>query len=250
MFCGTFSGISVLIVIIQIIRLVISWIYRNFVGPAIFGSSINLKKFGKWASKFWCLNKRIIDRLLGSFSVVTGAGDGIGKSYCEQLAKRGLNIVLVSRTLSKMELIAKEIEANYNVETKIIVVDFTKEEGIYEKIEESIEGLEIGILVNNVGMAYKLPDFFTNLSKEFSGNLINCNVASMVNMTRIVLPQMVDRKKGLIINLGSMFGVVPAPLVTIYAASKAFVQKFSDDLRSEYRNQGLTIQTVNNQWNL
>jgi 17beta-estradiol 17-dehydrogenase / very-long-chain 3-oxoacyl-CoA reductase len=103
-----------------------------------------------------------------------------------------------------MESVAKEIETNYNVETKIIVVDFTKEEGIYEKIEESIEGLEIGVLVNNVGMCYELPDFFTSLSKEFSGNLINCNVVSMINMTRIVLPQMVDRKKGLIINIGSI----------------------------------------------
>jgi 17beta-estradiol 17-dehydrogenase / very-long-chain 3-oxoacyl-CoA reductase len=181
---------------------------------------------------------------------VTGAGDGIGKSYCQQLAKRGLNIVLVSKILSEMESVAKEIETNYNVETKIIVVDFTKEEGIYEKIEESIEGLEIGVLVNNVGMSYQLPDFFTSLSKEFSGNLINCNVVSMVNMTRIVLPQMVDRKKGLIINIGSIGSFFPSPLLTVYAASKAFVRKFSDDLRSEYRKQGITIQTVNQFFNI
>jgi 17beta-estradiol 17-dehydrogenase / very-long-chain 3-oxoacyl-CoA reductase len=67
----------------------------------------------------------------------------------------------------------------------------------------------------------------------------------MINMTRIVLPQMVDRKKGLIINIGSMASIVPAPLLNVYAASKAFVQKFSDDLRSEYKSQGITIQTVN-----
>ncbi len=165
---------------------------------------------------------------------MTGAGDGIGKSYCEQLAKRGLNIVLVSRTLSKLETVAKDIETNYNVETKIIVVDFTKEEGIYEKIEKSIEGLEIGILVNNVGMCNKLPDFFTSFPREIYKNMINCNVMSMINMTQIVLPQMVDRRKGLIINIGSMSSVLPFPLLTVYAASKAFVQKFSDDLRSEY----------------
>ncbi len=175
---------------------------------------------------------------------MTGAGDGIGKSYCQQLAKRGLNIVLVSKILSEMESVAKEIEANYNVETKIIVVDFTKEEGIYEKIEESIEGLEIGILVNNVGMFYQSSDLFLNLSREFSEDLINCNVVSMINMTRIVLPQMVDRKKGLIINLSSMSSLAPSPLISVYAASKAFVRKFSDDLRSEYKSQGITIQTV------
>ncbi len=180
---------------------------------------------------------------------MTGAGDGIGKSYCEQLAKRGLNIVLVSRTLSKLETVAKEIETNYNVETKIIVVDFTKEEGIYEKIEESIEGLEIGILVNNVGMIQEVPDYFITFSRQFFKDLINCNVMSMINMTRIVLPQMVDRKKGLIINIGSMASIVPAPLLNVYAASKAFVNKFSDDLRSEYKSQGITIQTVNFNFN-
>ncbi len=175
---------------------------------------------------------------------MTGAGDGIGKSYCEQLAKRGLNIVLVSKTLSKLESSAKEIEETYKVKTKIIVVDFTKEEGIYEKIEESIEGLEIGILVNNVGMSYELPDYFKSFSRQFFKDLINCNVVSMINMTRIILPQMVDRKKGLIINLSSVSSVLPFPLLTVYAASKALANKFSDDLRSEYRKQGITIQTV------
>jgi 17beta-estradiol 17-dehydrogenase / very-long-chain 3-oxoacyl-CoA reductase len=215
------------------------------VGPAIFGNSINFKKFGKWAGKYFLLFiEQTIYRLFGSFLVVTGAGDGIGKSYCEQLAKRGLNIVLISRTLSKLESVAKEIKANYKVETKIIVVDFTKEEGIYEKIEESIEGLEIGILVNNVGMCFDIYNFFTSFSRKFYKDLINCNVMSMINMTWIVLPQMVDRKKGLIINISSMASVIPAPLLTTYAASKAFVNKFSDDLRSEYKNQGITIQTV------
>jgi 17beta-estradiol 17-dehydrogenase / very-long-chain 3-oxoacyl-CoA reductase len=146
-----------------------------------------------------------------------------------------------------MESVAKEIEENYNVETKIIVVDFTKEEGIYEKIEESIEGLEIGILVNNVGMCYEMFDFFTSYPRQVYKNLINCNMVSMINMTRIILPQMVDRKKGLMINLSSVSSVLPFPLLTVYAATKAFVKKFSDDLRSEYKSQGITIQTVSSQ---
>jgi 17beta-estradiol 17-dehydrogenase / very-long-chain 3-oxoacyl-CoA reductase len=93
-------------------------------------------------------------------------------------------------------------------------------------------------------MSYELPDYFKSFSRQFFKDLINCNVVSMINMTRIILPQMVDRKKGLIINLSSVSSVLPFPLLTVYAASKALANKFSDDLRSEYRKQGITIQTV------
>lgn len=153
---------------------------------------------------------------------------------------------MVSRTLSKLETVAKEIETTYNVETKIIDADFTKEEQIYEKIEENIQGLEIGILVNNVGMAYPNPEYFLSVpnNKKLFVDLIHCNITSMVSMTRIVLPQMVNRQKGLIINISSLSGWISTPLLTTYAASKAFADKFSDDLGTEYKKQGITVQSV------
>jgi 17beta-estradiol 17-dehydrogenase / very-long-chain 3-oxoacyl-CoA reductase len=145
-----------------------------------------------------------------------------------------------------LETVAKEIESAYNVQTKIIDADFTKEEGIYEKIEESIEGLEIGILVNNVGMAYPNPEYFLSVpnNKKLFLDLIHCNVSSMMLMTRLALPQMVGRQKGLVINIASLSGVIPTPLLTTYAASKAFADKFSDDLGTEYKKQGIIVQSV------
>lgn len=137
-------------------------------------------------------------------------------------------------------------ETNYKVQTRIIAVDFTKEEGIYGIIEDGIEGLEIGILVNNVGMIYDEPKYFHLVpdSEKFFTDLIHCNVTSVVQMTRLILPNMVNRQKGLIINISSLSSVVPTPLYSVYAATKAFNNKFSDDLRSEYKQHGIKVQTV------
>lgn len=110
----------------------------------------------------------------------------------------------------------------FNVRTKVIAVDFCKDAKIYEKIENSIAGLEIGVLINNVGMAYEHPEFFLELPDhvKFINDLINCNIASIPHMCRLVMPQMVDRGKGLVINISSLSGVIPCPLLTLYSASK------------------------------
>jgi short-subunit dehydrogenase len=161
------------------------------------------------------------------------------------LAEKGLDIILVSRTLEKLKSVANAIQNSYKVQTKILAVDFTKEDGIYEEIEEAIRGLEIGILVNNVGIAHERK-LFHKISKDekFYNDLIHCNVTSLMQMTRLILPQMVQRRNGLIINISSGFSYNPAPLVTVYAATKAFITKFSSDIRFDYKKYGILVQAV------
>ena len=162
-----------------------------------------------------------------------------------QLAQRGMNIILVSRTLTKLQTVAMEIEETFNVETVVIDVDFTSGPEIYDKIKERIKGKEIGVLVNNVGMI-NLPNFFASIPdhEKFNQDIINCNITSVAMMCSIVLPQMVQRKKGIIINISSVFSQVPGPTFCMYAASKSFVTKFSKDLAGEYEHQGIIIQSV------
>ncbi|KAM4807987.1 17-beta-hydroxysteroid dehydrogenase type 3 [Rhinophrynus dorsalis] len=182
-------------------------------------------------------------RSMGEWAVVTGAGDGIGKAYSIELANCGMNIVMISRTLEKMQKVAVEIEQSTGRNVKTIQADFTKD-NIYEDIEERIQGLEIGILVNNVGMLHS-PDpcrFLTGPDND--KNLVNCNITSVVKMTRIILKQMEERKKGLILNISSAFGRFPCPLYAIYSASKAFVTTFSKALQAEYKSKGIIIQAV------
>ncbi|XP_008541606.1 very-long-chain 3-oxoacyl-CoA reductase-B-like isoform X1 [Equus przewalskii] len=186
-------------------------------------------------------------RAHGAWAVVTGATSGIGKAYAHELARRGLNIVLISRSLSKLDYEAKEIERLHGRITRVIQADFTGGLEIYGAIEAGLKDLEIGVLVNNVGMLYtpgfkKLLDC-DNVAKRLS-DVVNCNVMSVVQMTAIVLPQMVARGKGIIINISSLSDRRPCPFLAAYAASKAFVRSFSRAVGAEYFSQGVDVQTV------
>lgn len=111
-----------------------------------------------------------------------------------QLAKLGFNVVLVSRTKSKLETVANEIGSKYNVQTKTIAVDFTGGIEIFESIKAQIQSLDIGVLVNNVGMSYDNPEYFHSIPNQdkFLADLVNCNIVSVTNLCKIVLPGMVS----------------------------------------------------------
>ncbi|XP_059912612.1 hydroxysteroid (20-beta) dehydrogenase 2 [Gadus macrocephalus] len=189
---------------------------------------VDLKKYGKWA-------------------VVTGATSGIGRAYAKELARRGLDVVLISRSNEKLQMVAEEIEAEYGRRTLTIQTDFTGGGSIYPAIEEALRGIDIGILVNNVGMSYSgsfsqfldVPDSELKISQ-----VVNCNMLSVTQMTRIVLPDMVKRGSGLIINIGSEIGARPYPFLSLYCATKVFVRYISLCLDSEYRSKGITVQCV------
>ncbi|XP_033119080.1 very-long-chain 3-oxoacyl-CoA reductase-like isoform X2 [Anneissia japonica] len=191
-------------------RSLFRWVFTHCVAAKL-GLSADLLSYGEWA-------------------VVTGATNGIGKAYAEQLAEMGLNIVLISRSTNKLEKVASEIEKAYNVKTKIITVDFTKVEGIYEDIESRLDGLEVGVLVNNVGMM--------NLVSKL------LEIPDTKKMTQICLPQMIQRKKGAILNISSVAGLKPFPYISVYSSTKAYMDFFSHGIHYEYRDTGVIIQSV------
>ncbi|XP_051498772.1 17-beta-hydroxysteroid dehydrogenase type 3 isoform X2 [Apus apus] len=160
-----------------------------------------------------------------------------------QLAKRGLNVVMISRTLEKLQRVASEVEQATGQKVKIIQADFTKN-SVYESIEKSLQGLDIGVLVNNVGMLHNpLPCRFLN-GPDIDENLINCNIISVTKMTRIILKQMEPRKKGLILNLSSGLGTFPCPLYTMYSASKVVAPYGVSTPMTMYQKPGLITKTA------
>ncbi|XP_054610932.1 hydroxysteroid (20-beta) dehydrogenase 2 [Dunckerocampus dactyliophorus] len=163
-----------------------------------------------------------------------------------ELARRGLNVVLVSRCDEKLRQVAKEIEGQYGQKTHTIRVDFTHDH-IYPFVAEQLQDMEIGILVNNVAMSYS-DDFALFLeipsAEQKITEVINCNTLSVAQTTRLVLPGMLQRRKGLIINISSQVGIHAQPLLALYSATKAFVIYFSQCLHAEYKSKGITVQCV------
>jgi len=163
----------------------------------------------------------------GSWALVTGSTDGIGKALAFELASKGLNLVLVGRNPQKLQSTSNEIWEKFGKKThvKVIVIDFEKISGeeIEGQIRSEIEGLDVGILVNNVGLSAKGARFFHEVDLESMDSLMNVNMGSVSWVTRAVLPGMLKKKKGAIVNIGSGSSVaVPSyPLFTVYAATKA-----------------------------
>jgi len=181
----------------------------------------------------------------GKWAVVTGATDGIGKEYAMQLARKGMNIVLISRTLSKLEDVAKEIKAKYPVETKVIAADYTRMD-IYDNIRNQLSAMDIGVLVNNVGMSYEYPEYLHKVPsvEKVLDTLTIINMQSVNRMTLIVLPGMIERKRGVIINISSLSSITNAPFLTAYSATKAYVECFSKSLDLELTGTGVIVQCV------
>jgi len=184
---------------------------------------------------------KLCPKTKGLWAVVTGASDGIGKEFSVQLAGLGYNVCLLSRTKSKLDEVAKLCQEK-GVQTKVVPVDFAQEPQHYlAHLQKELAGLEVEVLVNNVGLSFNYPEYFVNTDPSLDDNLININIQSMLKMTRIVLPGMVARKHGYVINMGSFAGDAPVPLLSTYSASKAFVDYFSQTLQQEHKRDGITV---------
>ncbi|KAK3938257.1 hypothetical protein QBC46DRAFT_390761 [Diplogelasinospora grovesii] len=195
-------------------------------------SGTNLRKYGK----------------KGTWAVVTGASDGLGKEFATQLAAKGFNLVLVSRTKAKLDALAKELEQKHigqGLQTKVLAMDFSQDnDADYERLAQLISGLDVGILINNVGQSHSIPVPFLQTERNELQNIVTINCLGTLKTTQVVAPIMTQRKKGLILTMGSFAGVMPTPYLATYSGSKAFLQHWSSALAAELKPQGVDVHLV------
>jgi 17beta-estradiol 17-dehydrogenase / very-long-chain 3-oxoacyl-CoA reductase len=155
-----------------------------------------------------------------------------------------MSVVLISRTEAKLQEVKKEITDKYSgVEVAYVVCDYSKfDKAAQDKVAKAIKDLEVGVLVNNVGVSYRYPVFFDELTDEEVQNLMTMNVDSTVWMTRMVLPGMLSRKKGSIVNVSSASAMYTLPLLAEYSGAKSFIERFSRAINAEYKAKGVTCQ--------
>ncbi|AYA74854.1 3-ketoacyl-ACP reductase [Bacillus sp. Y1] len=183
----------------------------------------------------------------GKTAIVTGAGRGIGRATAIALAKEGVNVGLVGLTLSNLEKVAEELR-KFQVKVAVATADVADLDSITNAVEK-IRG-ELGavdILINNAGTA-KFGGFL-DLSPEEWENIIKVNLMGVYNTTRAVLPEMIERKAGDIVNISSSAGQKGAPVTSAYSASKFGVLGLTESLALEVRKHnirvvGLTPSTV------
>jgi 17beta-estradiol 17-dehydrogenase / very-long-chain 3-oxoacyl-CoA reductase len=188
-------------------------------------------------------SKNIV-KTYGQWAIVTGATDGIGKAMAFELAKKGCNVLLISRTQSKLDECKAEIEAKHpKVTCEVLAIDYSKYDSSAEsRIVKAIANKDIGVLVNNVGISYPNTKYFHELDPVNVEQLMTLNVNSTTNMTRLVLPGMVSRKRGTVVSIGSAAGVSTSPLLSQYGAAKSYIAMFSKAMNEEYKAFNISFQ--------
>lgn len=173
-------------------------------------------------------------------ALVTGASSGLGKEFARLFAADGHGVVLVARRKERLEALARELEAGGRAKAWPIACDLARPDAVEALVGElDARGLSVDYLVNNAGVGSTGP--FVEASAAGEAAMAELNVTAVVRLTRALLPGMLARGRGRILNVGSTAGFQPGPFMATYYASKAFVNHFSEALAYELRGSGVTV---------
>jgi short-subunit dehydrogenase len=174
--------------------------------------------------------------------LITGGSEGIGYELAKRFARDRHDLVLVARDADKLRSAAEELSA-LGARVEVIVHDLSPPgSGAALHAEVHRRGLRIDVLVNNAGAGLYGPFAETGLDRDLA--LMRLNMEALVALTRLVLPGMLERRSGAILNVGSTAGFQPGPLMAVYYATKAFVLSFSEALANELEGSGVQVSVL------
>lgn len=173
-------------------------------------------------------------------ALVTGASSGIGYELTKLLASEGHDVVLVSRSESKLERIGETLEADHGIETTVVAADLAERSGaksVYERVTE--RGLAVDLLVNNAGFGVYGRFDETDLEEEL--DMVRLHVETTTVLTKLFGRDMADRGHGYVLNNASVAGFIPVPTSAVYTAAKHYQRSFSEALAEELGPAGVTV---------
>jgi short-subunit dehydrogenase len=176
-------------------------------------------------------------------ALVTGGTSGIGYELAKLLAADGYNLILVARTQEDLDRVAGELREAHGVDVRTISKDLFYPGNAFELTDEIGElGIQVNILVNDAGQGQYGPFVDNDINRQL--DIIHLNIESLVILTHYFLKEMVGRAEGRILNLASIAGKTPGPYQAVYHGTKAFVHSFTEAIRSEVKDTGVTVTSL------
>jgi uncharacterized protein len=175
--------------------------------------------------------------------LVTGASSGIGWELAKCFAADKSNLVLVARNRGALEKLSAELQAAHGIQVHILSADLSRPETPKRIFQElSAQNITVDVLVNNAG--FGLHGEFVDLPLPGQLDIIHVNITALTELTGLFLPGMIQRRRGGILNVGSVAGFLPGPNMAVYYASKAFVLSFTEALAEETSGTGVNISVL------
>ena len=178
-----------------------------------------------------------------SHVLITGASSGIGLEFSKVFAKHGHNLVLIARSSESLATLKEHLEKNFGVDIRIIIKDLSDPHApsqIYDELHKA--KIDVNILVNNAGFGTFGKFIEQDLVVEH--DMIQVNVDALTQLTKLFLKDMLEHKRGKIVNIASTAAFQPGPFMAVYYATKAYVLSFSESLAEELRGTGVKVTIV------
>ncbi len=174
------------------------------------------------------------------FALITGATSGIGNGFAQLLAQDGINLVIIARNETRLEEVKRELESKYSINVFVIARDLA-DPGVANEVFKILEheGIVLSVLVNNAG--FNVYGKFEETDFEEELRMIGLHIVAVTEMTKLFLRQRSRQEENKILNVSSIAGLVPGPLVSVHFATRAYILSFSQALSYEYQGSDVHI---------
>jgi short-subunit dehydrogenase len=176
-------------------------------------------------------------------ALITGASSGLGKEFARIHASRGGDLLLVARRQKELEIVKSDLEKEFSVQVTVFAIDLTVKDAV-ESVIDNIKsnGISVEFLINNAGFGGYGNFHERELHHELE--MIRLNVEALTKLTHYLLPEMLKRNSGYILNVASVAGFLPGPLQSVYYATKAYVVSFTQGVAAEIYGSGVKISAL------